>query len=85
LFHARGTDEAGDKKTTQDVGFSPRKQNLTLYLMGGFDRFAPLMKKLGKYKTSGSCLRIKTVDDISVLVLKQLVAQSVKYVTKKYT
>lgn len=37
-------------------GFSPRKANLTLYIMTGFDRFEPLMKKLGKYATGKSCL-----------------------------
>jgi hypothetical protein len=61
------------------TGFSPRKQNLTLYLMGGFDSVNNLLKKLGKYKTSaGSCLYIKKLDDVDKKVLKELVIASVK-------
>ncbi len=60
------------------TGFSPRKQNLTLYLMGGFDSQAGLLKKLGKFKTSVGCLYIKKLDDVDKKVLKELVQESVK-------
>ena len=60
------------------TGFSPRKQNLTLYLMGGFDSEKNLLKKLGKYKTSVGCLYIKKLDDVDKKVLKELVTASVK-------
>jgi hypothetical protein len=61
------------------TGFSPRKQNLTLYLMGGFDSEKDLLKKLGKHKTSaGSCLYVKKLDDVDKKVLKELVTASVK-------
>lgn len=60
------------------TGFSPRKQNLTLYLMGGFDSEKDLLKKLGKHKTSVGCLYIKKLDDVDKKVLKELVASSVK-------
>lgn len=60
------------------TGFSPRKQNLTLYLMGGFDEQKDLLKKLGKYKTSVGCLYIKRLDDVDKKVLKTLVTASVK-------
>ena len=60
------------------TGFSPRKQNLTLYLMGGFDEQKDLLKKLGKYKTSVGCLYIKKLDDVDKKVLKTLVTASVK-------
>jgi len=61
------------------TGFSPRKQNLTLYLMGGFDSEKKLLEKLGKHKTSaGSCLYIKKLDDVDKKVLKELVTASVK-------
>ncbi len=59
------------------VGFSPRKQNLTLYIMPGFERYAELMEKLGKYKTGKSCLYINKTEDIDLSTLKQLVKQSV--------
>jgi hypothetical protein len=60
------------------TGFSPRKQNLTLYLMGGFDTHAALLKKLGKFKTSVGCLYIKRLDDVDRKVLKELVQASVR-------
>lgn len=60
------------------TGFSPRKQNLTLYLMGGFDSEKDLLKKLGKYKTSVGCLYIKKLEDVDKKVLKELVTASVK-------
>jgi hypothetical protein len=59
------------------VGFSPRKQALTLYLMGQ-GRSADLLKKLGKYKTGKSCLYIKSLQDIDLAVLSELVKQTVK-------
>ena len=61
------------------AGFSPRKGDLTLYILGGFDKFADIMPRLGKYKTSGgSCLYIKTLADVDLGVLKKLIARSVK-------
>ena len=61
------------------TGFSPRKQNLTLYLMGGFDRHAALLEKLGKSTNSGGgCLYIKRLEDVDKKVLKELVQASVK-------
>ncbi len=60
------------------TGFSPRKQYLTLYLMGGFDSEKKLLEKLGKYKTSVGCLYIKKLDDVDKKVLKELVIASVK-------
>lgn len=59
------------------TGFSPRKQNLTLYIMSGFDDYDVLMKKLGKFKTGKSCLYINKLEDIDVAVLKELIQKSV--------
>ena len=60
------------------AGFSPRKQNLTLYLNHGFDVHEDLLKKLGKYKTGMGCLYVKKLDDVDKKVLKELVTESVK-------
>ena len=65
------------------VGFSPRKQNLTLYIMTGFENESSLMKKLGKYTTGKSCLYIKNLADIDLKVLEQLIVGSIKKQTKK--
>ena len=66
------------------IGFSPRKQSLTLYIMVGSDRFKSLMKKLGKYKTSVACLYIKKLEDVDQKVLKKIIAESFKYMNIKY-
>lgn len=59
------------------TGFSPRKQDLTLYIMPGLERYPALMKKLGKHKTGRSCLYIKKLEDVDLTTLKQLIKQSV--------
>lgn len=59
------------------VGFAPRKQDLTLYIMGGLERYPSLMKKLGKHKTGKSCLYIKKLEDVDLSTLKQLIKESV--------
>ena len=61
------------------VGFSPRKQNLTLYIMAGFDRYEELLAKLGKHSTGKSCLYIKRLADVDRDVLRALVAASVAH------
>lgn len=59
------------------IGFSPRKNDLTLYIMPGFDRQAALMAKLGKHKTGKSCLYLKRLSDVDLPTLERLVAWSV--------
>lgn len=60
------------------TGFSPRKQDLTVYIGGGLDRYADILQRLGKHKTGKGCLYIKKLDDIDLAALEQLVAQSVQ-------
>jgi hypothetical protein len=64
------------------AGFSPRKDNLTLYLMSGYEQFGDLLKKLGKHKLGKGCLYIKKIDDIDLPTLKELVEQSVEHLKK---
>jgi hypothetical protein len=64
------------------TGFAPRKKNLTLYIMSGFDDYETLMGKLGKYKTGKSCLYINKVEDIDLIVLGELVERSVAHMIK---
>jgi hypothetical protein len=66
------------------VGFSPRKQNISLYIMPGFTNFKPLLKKLGKHKTSKACLYINKLADVDLDILKELTQQSVDYMRNKY-
>lgn len=64
------------------VGFSPRKANLTLYVMLGIAKNDPQLKKLGKFKTGGGCLYINKLADVDQKMLSALVAKSYKQ-TKK--
>ncbi|HSD16635.1 MAG TPA: DUF1801 domain-containing protein [Thermomonas sp.] len=69
----------GNGKTFQwpIVGFSPRKNDLTLYIMPGFEGFAELMAKLGKHKTGKSCLYLKQLADVDLATLQALIDGSV--------
>lgn len=55
------------------TGFSPRKQNLTLYVMPGFKDFSDLLAKLGKHKVSVGCLYIKKLADIDMKILEEII------------
>src|SRR5512147_1814962 len=70
--------ESGREGDAPILGFSPRKQNLTLYLPGGLENYQGLMKKLGKYSTGKGCLYIKRLSDIDKNVLKELITESHK-------
>ena len=61
------------------LGFSPRKAALTLYIMGGLERFPGIMKQLGKYKTGKSCLYVKQLADVDMKQLRELVDESVRF------
>ena len=64
------------------TGFSPRKQNLTLYMMGGFEQFPELMQKLGKHSTGKGCLYINRLEDVDLQVLRKLITKSVRSATR---
>ena len=64
------------------TGFSPRKQNLTLYIMSGISKYPDLLKKLGKFKIGKGCLYINKIEDIDIKTLKELIKQSVGYLMK---
>lgn len=65
------------------TGFAPRRNDVTLYIMGGFPRYATLMAALGKYTNGKSCLHIKKLDDVDLDVLEDLVGQSVEHMTRR--
>jgi hypothetical protein len=72
------------------AGFSPRKDKLTLYMMGGYSnpetekKLAALRAKLGKHKTGASCLYINKLADVDLGVLKQMIETDLAYMNKKY-
>lgn len=81
-YKSKRSSQEGDWPLT---GFSPRKQNLTLYIMPGFTEYGELMEKLGTYTTGASCLYAKRLSDIDTTVLKKLIKRSVADMKKRYS
>lgn len=67
------------------IGFSPRKQNLTLYFMDGVGKYQELLGKLGKHSIGKGCLYIKKLEDVDLTVLKRMIAGSVAHHAGKGT
>ncbi|MDH3747029.1 MAG: DUF1801 domain-containing protein [Gammaproteobacteria bacterium] len=78
------TNTAGKDFEWPLIGFSPRKQALSVYIMPGVSRFDGLLKKLGKYKNGKSCLYIKRLSDVDERVMERLINESVKRMRKAY-
>ncbi len=74
--------ESGRENDWFVAGFSPRKQNLTLYFMTGTERYASILARLGKHKTGKGCLYIKKLDDVDLGVLDELVTTSARDLLK---
>jgi hypothetical protein len=81
-YHYKG--KGGREGDWMLTGFSPRKQNLTLYLMGGFDDLAGLLSKLGKFTTGVGCLYIKKLEDVDRKILEELVQASYEKMKRMY-
>ncbi len=65
------------------IGFSPRKQNIALYLSGGLEPLEDLLKKLGKYNTGKGCLYINRLDDVDLTTLKKIIERSARSASKR--
>ena len=75
--------ESGREGDAILIGFSPRKQNISIYLMGGLNKIEIELSKLGKYKHGGGCLYIKSLSDVNVTVLKKVFAKAFKEAQRK--
>lgn len=73
---------SGREGEWMEIGFSPRKANLTLYIMSGFTKYAELLAKIGKHKTGKSCLYVKRLSDLDEKVLMELIENSIENVRK---
>ena len=70
--------ESGREGDTIVIGFSPRKQNISIYVMGGLNKIEGELAKLGKYTTGKGCLYIKSLSDVNPAVLKRVFAKAFK-------
>ncbi|HEY9044788.1 MAG TPA: DUF1801 domain-containing protein [Ohtaekwangia sp.] len=76
--------ESGHEGDSCLTGFSPRKQNITVYAMPAFADHPKLLEKLGKHKATKGCIYIKKLSDIDLSVLESLISHSVDTLKKKY-
>lgn len=58
------------------AAYSPRKQNLTLYIMPGASDYSDLLSTLGKHKTSKACLYINKLSDVNLTILEEIIRRS---------
>ena len=66
------------------VAFSPRKQNLSIYIVTGFEECDKLLSRLGKHKIGKSCLYINKLADVDLDALESLVRASVAEMKRRY-
>ena len=77
--------ESGREGDMLAVGFSPRKANMVLYVLGSLGDDEPLLQKLGPYENGKSCLYVKSLDKVDLGVLEKLVAKSYKATKAKWS
>lgn len=70
------SDKSSQEADWMLTGFSPRKQNLTLYITHGFEDYEAILGKLGKHKTSKGCLYVKKLSDVDLSVLEKVIRKS---------
>lgn len=76
--------DSGREGDSPLAGYSPRKANLAVYVMDGFDNKKTLLKKLGPHKVGKTCLYIKRIEDIDLVVLNKIIHLSVAAMRKRY-
>jgi hypothetical protein len=77
--------DTGNSGTWPITGFSPRAQNISIYIMPGFSKYKSLLDKLGKHKTGKSCLYIKRLADVDEEILRKLIRESVREMRRRYS
>lgn len=78
------TNATGKSAEWPVVAVSPRKSDLTIYIMPGFEPFSALMGKLGRHRTGRSCLYIKRLEDVNLPILEKLIERSVAEMKRRY-
>lgn len=78
------TYESGHSGTALATGFSPRKANLTLYIMPGYANFEPILERLGKHKRGKACLYINKLADVDVDVVAEIIRAGIDDLGKRW-
>lgn len=77
--------ESGREGDSIIIGFSPRKKNITIYMMGGLSAVVTELTKLGKHKVGGGCLYIQSLSEVNGTVLKKIITKAFAESKKKKT
>jgi hypothetical protein len=75
---------SGHEGDASRIGFSPRKANLVIYIPPGFDARPDLVARLGRCRTSVSCLYVNRLEDIDMAALRELCAWSLEEMRRRY-
>lgn len=75
--------ESGRKGESHILAFYPRKGKITIYLTDGTTRYAELLSKLGKHTITGYCVYVKSLGDIDLSVLEQILERSYENIVTK--
>ncbi len=73
---------SGREGTWPKVGFSPRKRNLSIYILPNLEAYSELLTQLGKHKTGKSCIYINKLEDINQDVLEKIILKSIQSIPK---
>lgn len=76
--------DSGREGDFMRIGFSPRKANLSLYIIAGINKYQDLLAQLGKHKTGKSCLYVNKLSDIKLSVLEQIITEELAFMAEKY-
>ena len=81
-YHYKG--KSGREGEWFKTGFAPRKNNLSLYFIGGFDKHDKILDKLGKHKLGKGCLYVKNLESVNKEALKELISANLKEMNNQY-
>ena len=74
----------GDEGKFMATGFSPRQSGPTIYIMPGYQDYNSLLKKLGPHKLGKSCLYLKNLEGINLIILEKLIKQGLSDLKKNH-
>lgn len=77
--------DSGREGDSLATGFSPRKANLSVYILPGYTDFGAILDRLGKHKIGKSCLYLNKLDDVDESVLKELISAGLEDLNTRWT
>ena len=76
--------DSGREGDALRLGFASRAQNISIYIMPGYQDFSEQLSRLGKHKIGKACLNIKRLSDVNEEVLREIMTEGVRQMDEKY-